>query len=357
MKFSTRAGDLDEALTLAGKVIPKSPSLAVYSGVKLAIAGNKLSVSGSDEGNTTVTVNVPVTDAAAGNVVLLPKPLGSYLHTLAAGTQVTVTSDDKTKVTVAIEGGTPYTFRTMDATFPTTASAGSDAAAVDLHRFNAAVASVKHCARKNKIVQLVSDDRGLRLHATDNTRLTRAYLPEASFGAFSGLLPLPVLEQIADSNITHMTVDRRGRVLTATGERISIVTRLVDEMFPTVDSILDNVPTYRVQVKVAALRSALNRLMSVAEGSRPLLVRIAGDEIKLHMDSVNLGSGVESISLDEQASGDVDFGINMEFLSECVSAHTGGEVTVGWTAAELPIFLSSAEPFAVTNVIMPIKLT
>ena len=183
-----------------------------------------------------------------------------------------------------------------------------------------------------------------------------AHLPEAGFGPFSGLLPLTVLEQIAESPVTEVQVDRRGRVLTAAGERVGVVTRLVDEMFPSVDTVLASVPAHYVDVPTAALREALARLGSVAEEKRPLVVEIAGDEVVLRMDSVNLGSGVERIELATPAPAEVTFGVNMDFLVAAVATHAGPCVIVGWTAPEMPIFLKSDAPLAVTNVVMPVKL-
>lgn len=356
MKFTTHAGDLADALSLAGRVIPRTPSLSVFSGVHLVVKGDQLAVTGSDEGETTVTVTLEVTDAQAGTAVLHPKPLGSFLQTISAKTVVTVSSDDQTKVTVHAAGGNPYTFRAMDQTFPATATGKPEKRLVDLAQLSAAVAAVRDCARKSKVVQLVSDETGLRLHATDGLRLARAHLSAAGFGPFSGLVPLGVLEQIAESPITEMQIHPRGRILGAAGDRVSIVARLIDEMFPAVDTVLSSTPAHHVTVPTAALKGALARLSSVAEEKQAVTVSVSGDEVVLSMESVNVGSGVERIELDVPSDVEVTFGVNMDFLAAAVATHTGGSVVLGWTAPVQPIFLTSTSPIGVTSVIMPVKL-
>lgn len=357
MKFSARAGDLTDALSTVVPVIPKAPSLSVFSGVKLAVRAGQLTVTGSSEGETTVTVTVPVTDAAAGAVVLLPGPIAAYLGTLPARSDVTVSAGDPTKVEVVAGGGNPYTFRAMDATFPVSAASSADTTAADLSRLHGAVAAVKDCAKANKVVQLISDDTGIRLHATDGVRLARAHLPEAGFGPFSGLLPLDVTERLANTAVTSMGVDRRGRVLTAASDTTTIVTRLLDEAFPTVDTVLAAVPPYTVDVDTAALRAALARLRSVAETKRPVVVCVAGDELTLQVDSINIGSGAERIELETPAAAEVRFGVNLDYLASAAASHSSTTVTLGWSGPSAAVFLTSTEPLAVTNVVMPVRLT
>jgi DNA polymerase III sliding clamp (beta) subunit (PCNA family) len=356
MKFTTAAGDLYDALTLARRVIPKTPTLSVFSGVHLVVSGQHLSVTGSAEQETTVVARVPVAGAKPGSAVLLPKPIADYLHTLPVSTPIEVSAPDQTKVVVHAEGGNPYTFRAMDSTFPKTATGSGQARSANLTRLAAAVAAVREAAKKNKLVQLVSDETGLALHATDNLRLTRAHLPEAGFGPFNGLVPLGVLELVAEVPVTEVLVEARGRVLTLRGEKVTVTTRLVDDVFPDFNSILANTPAHTATVNAGDVRQALTRLASVTEERRPLLVTLAADEMVLQMDSANLGSGVERLELTHPATGEVTLALNMDFLTPAVNAHAGGQVTFAWFNPEQPVFLSSAQPLAVTNVIAPMRL-
>lgn len=357
MKFTTRAGDLHAALTLANRVIPKAPSLSVFSGVLLQVKGGRLEVTGSAEQETTVTVTVAATGTSSGSVVLLPKPLVVYLHTLPAGTAVTVSAEADTKVTVTAEGANPYSFRALDATFPVAPAGRSDQREANLARLSAAVAVVKPISKDTGLVQLVSDEHGLRLHATDGLRLARAHLPEGGFGPFSGLLRLPVLEQVAEANPTQLRVDRAGRVLTASSASVSIVTRLVEDMFPAVDTILDHEPPQQVSLDSRSLVGALSRLAAVRDDREPLVVTISGDELELRMDSVNVGSGVETIELEQPASSEITFGVNMDYLTASVAAHAGGPLRLAWSSPTQPVFITSTEPFPVTTVVMPVRIS
>lgn len=355
MKLTTNAGALAEALTLASKVIVKAPSLAVYSGAHLAVTAKGLQVTGSDEAGTSITITVEVTDAEPGSAILLPKPLSAYLATLPPTTRITLRADDATKVSIDAGGATPYTFRAMDATFPAPTAVKADSAPADLARLGDAVDAVRECAGTTKVVQLVSDDTGLRLHATDGQRLASAHLPEAGFGPFTGVLPLRNLEKVADAGITRVDVDRRGRVLTATGPTVSIVSRLLEQMFPSVDAILEARPPHTAVIPTAALRAALNRLASVAD-NRPLNVALNGDQMQLSVASANVGSGGETIQLEQPCTAEVSFGINMDYLAQAVAAHRCAEVTLAWSGPHAAVYLLTTEPFPVTTIVMPVRI-
>jgi DNA polymerase III sliding clamp (beta) subunit (PCNA family) len=220
-----------------------------------------------------------------------------------------------------------------------------------------ALTAVAASAGKDKLCQVVSGDHGLHLHTTDNYRLTRAALPEAGFGPFSGLLRIGVLEQIARAHASAVQVDPRGRVIAAYGERVTIVTRLVDERFPSVGTILDAVPPYSTALPSADLRQKLARLAAVTEAGRPLRVEVDGDRMLLDMDSsVNLGAGDEHVALTAPVAVPLTFGVNLDYLARAADSLPAEQLTLSWEASDRPIFLSVTDPLPITSVIMPIKL-
>jgi len=359
MKFTTTAGSLAEALAATAKVTPKNPTMAVFAGVRIAATPASVSITGADDGaDTTVTITLEATDVTAGHVVLPPKPISAYLATLRAATLVTVWAEKSTEVRVEAAGSSPYTFRAMDATFPSAGTLADDPRPVDLAGLNTAVAAVKDIAKKTAVVQLVSDAGGARLYATDGVRLVRARLPGAGFGDFSGLLSYQVCEQLCDFAVDSVQVDKSGRLFAASGPRASVVTRLIDSQFPAVDSVLDVFPTSTVAVPAAALKAALHRLSAVTESTRPVVVTIHGDQLVLQVDSANIGSGAERIELEVPSAVEVAFGVNLDFFAAATGSVPGPYVVLGWSSPVQPIFVRSQDGpgLAVTHVIMPVRL-
>lgn len=354
MKFTARAADLREAIERATKVVPKNPSQAVYAGVRLRVRGGDLTVTGSDEGETTVIVTVPVTDAAPGDKVLLPKPLEMFLATLAPSTSVTVTAGAGPELCVHPAGASPYTFPGMEVTFPNTAAPAAQLFDADLSLLALAVKAVKDSAAVNKIVQVTACAEGLRLHATDGRMLARATLPGVDLGSFTGLLPFAVLERIGEVSATTVALDKRGRVFTASNDTVTIIARQVESPFPNVNSILDDPPPFTAHIPVRRVLQALTRLSAVS-GERPVVISIAGDQLTLTTKSESVGAGREQVDLDMPSPSEITFGANVKFFRSALAAHPAGDVTLGWSSPERQFFLTSAGDVPITTVVMPVK--
>lgn len=353
MKFTVPAGQLRNAVDRVLKVIPSSPSQVVYSAARLNVTDDTLTVTGSDEGEVTISVTVPVTDTASGNKLLLPRPLGAYLATLRPSTPVTVTAPAGPELQVTTADGSPYTFRLMEATFPNTSVPDDLTFDTDLSRLDAAVRAVKDTAAMNQIVQVVSTDSGVLLQATDGLRVARATVHEAHFGQFSGLLPLNVLGRMADSPMTTVAYDKRGRTITTSNDTVQVVARLVDDQFPNVSSILDDPPPHQVPIPPGPVLRALTRLSAVSD-HRPVVVQLTGDRMRLSTNSGTVGSGAEDIDLDTPAPVEFTFGVNLGYFRDALVAHVSDAVTLGWGQPDRPVFLSSTGPLSVVTVVMPV---
>ena len=96
---------------------------------------------------------------------------------------------------------------------------------------------------------------------------------------------------------------------------------------------------------------------TVASAGRPVLVSIAGDELSLSLDDVQVGSGAETLELVNATNAEVTFGVNLTYLSDAVAAHPSTEVEIGWTAPDKAVFISSREDdMPVTIVVMPVRM-
>lgn len=358
MRLTSTAGALRNALVTAGHATPSNPTLIAYSGVLLLVKGGNASLIGSD-GETTISAQVPVVDTEDGQALVLPGPLGKYLATLdaEAAVAVSVGADGHSDLEVTAAGCRPYTFRPISATFPMPAAIKSAPAGVDFARLLAALKSVRaSTSKENPGVQLVSNGTTLHLYSTDSYRLSGAELPEAGFGDFTGQVSLGVLERIARQQIDRVSIDTRGRTLRFAGPEVVVSTRLLASPFPPVENVLANLPPHSVTLPTAELRRALARLGAVSGEATPLRCHVADDVMSISVENADIGTGAEEVALPKPAASTLDFGVKLGYLSDAVAAHDTTEVTFGWTLADQPLFVVSAEPFPVTTVVMPVRL-
>lgn len=355
MRFTTTAGAFRDALATARHATPSTPALVAYSGVLLVVKGQRLSVIGSD-GETTIAAQLTVSEASDGQALLPPRPIASFLATVPADAGAVVDIDASGDVAVKVGDAAPYKFRPVTATFPMPPTTRGTPDPIDLSRLHLALGAVRAAvARDNPGVQLVSGDAGLILHSTDNYRLSRAVLPEAGFGEFSGLVALGVLDRVARHKITGISVDQRGSTLRFAGEDVVISSRLLSTPFPAVDTILSNPPADRVTVSASELHQSLVRLAAVAEGA-PLRCKISTDGFTLSVSNIDLGSGTETVEVTGAPAVPFEFAVSATYLAEAVASHEAPRIDIAFSDPGSAVFVVSTDPVEVTAVVMPVRL-
>lgn len=353
MQLTTTAGQLRNALALARHATPASPALVAYSGVLLEVKGSTLHVTGSD-GETTITATVDVDDAKDGSVLLLPRPLGGYLDGLDPARRITVTSTSTGDATVSPTGGNPYQFRPVSASFPQPPTLDGTPVPFNAQRLGTALTIIRSAvARENLAVQLVSSNKGLVLHSTDTYRLSRAVLPEAGFGDFTALFPLPVLERASKLAVSHVALDTLSRLAVFSGPGFTITSRLLATPFPAVETVLDNQPDTSVTFQAADVLDALTRLAAVAEQSA-LKVRLDGNTMTLAAKNDDLGSGTETVTLDAPAREPFEFMVRLSYLADALGSGAS-QARLSYSGPLAPLFFSGNDPLTHTYIVMPVR--
>jgi DNA polymerase III sliding clamp (beta) subunit (PCNA family) len=357
MRFEITAGQLRHLMSLSRQAIATTPSLMAYSGVQLVVAGDILQVVGSD-GETTISANGVVSNAEAGSVLLLPKPLATYLGTLPADQLLVLESSEHgEELLVGVSGATPYRFRTMATSYPQTPLPQGETREVDLSGLAAAVTAVRTAAsRENPIVQVVSSGDGLVLNATDNYRLVRAELPQAGFGSFTGVLGLGLLERLAKMDIRTITVDSTSRLISFASPQARVVTRVLAVPFPAVDSVLSARPTLSASLPSQAILAACSRLSAVSD-TAPVRCSIEVAGLLLEVSNADLGSGREIVVLPGGTDrAPIEFMVRLAYLSDAITAAGSDTVEVNYSGPLQPLFFSPAGSRHVTTVVMPVRV-
>lgn len=363
MEFSTTAGPFRDAISTARHATPANPSIASYAGVQIELKENELSLTGSD-GSVTISSSLAVegpknalgaTLKKDGSALILPKPLSNFLATLNADEVVDVRLTPSGDLEVQPQGGNPYSFRRVVATFPNSPEHKTAPRAVNLERLDQALTAIRASTSKDTPgVQLISSDEGLVLHSTDNYRLSRAFLPEAGFGNFAGVVPLGILERIARTHMNQVTVESKGRTLRFSGPGVVITATLQAGGFPDVAGVLSVTPPLEVLISVPKLRQLLPRLNAVAEQA-PLKVRFEENQMTLSVSNADLGAGSESLTLEKDVVAPFEFYVKLPFLMDVCNSHDSEVLSLAYSAPLEPLFARSSDNIDVTSILMPLK--
>lgn len=357
MEFSCSSRSLKDILDAARYAVPASPALAVFGGVQIEAAKGKVTATGSD-GETTIAASTTAEVTTDGAIVLPHKPITTFLQTIEGDQKIVVTLQDG-EVSVKAGKLSPYRFRTTGTRFPQTLTPKGTKADVDLSRLGDALAVVRAAVPADHHgVQVVSDAAGLHLRSTDHYRLHAVTIPEASFGEFTGVLPLGVLERVAAHTPTSVLTDDRGRAVQFSSDSISITSRLLQVPFPNVEAVLSQPVSAKAEVNVPSARSALARLGAVsadrASGADGTAVTVTGDSdgLRFEVSNANVGSGSEEL---EGSASELRFVADRQFFLAGLLAHQSDSVTLGYQGQHSPVRITSSSPFSSTTIVMPMR--
>jgi DNA polymerase III sliding clamp (beta) subunit (PCNA family) len=354
MRISVPAGSLRDALNRARQLIPATPSLLAYSGVLLqTVAEDALRVTSSD-GDSTFTVSVPVKVDAPGQVLIAPRPLLGLLQSLPPGGEIELAVSEVGDIVVTGPGINPYSFRPMTATFPVPTTPASGVRPEKLSSLADGLALVRAAAgRDTPVVQVVSDGDLLVLHTTDGFRLARVTLPGAGFGTFTGVLSLQVVDRVARMSPEEVTVDLKARTLAFRGESAILTTRMLATPFPAVETVLLNAPSPVTTCVAGEVAASLARLAAIVEQGT-ISLEFSGSELHLRASAAEVGAGHEVVALRTPVPSTFQLQLRAPYLADAVGAFGDGDVSIAYSGALQPLFLSGSA-FSLTHVVMPVR--
>ena len=200
---------------------------------------------------------------------------------------------------------------------------------------------------------MVSDGDLLVLHATDGFRLARVALAGAGFGTFSGVLSLQVVDRVARINPSEVTVDLKARTLAFRGDSVVLTTRMLATPFPAVETVLLNAPPPVTGFSASDVTASLARLAGIAEQGTVSL-EFAGSELHLRASAAEVGSGHEVVLLRTPVPASFQLQLRAPYLADAAAAFGDSDVSVAYSGALQPLFLSGGE-LPVTHVVMPVR--
>ena len=359
MKFTVSVQNLREAITAARPAVTPNATLPSRTAIYLeAVKGGKNPVRVTAAGEEAVIV-AGVDEARVvtnGAAMLPPAPIGRWLGMLPGDRLLTVESTESA-VRFTPEDAAPYSFHTLNGTFPTDPIPKAHVASLKL---DAPLQEALHRVRKivpkdMPMVHMMTKEGALVIDAADRSRLTRVTLPGCGFGDFSANMRLASMDRIAKIGPKALSWDTRA--IRASGDTVTVTERyLADQEFPAVEGILNALPAQELKVDSDILLGALNRLSSV-DPDAAASITFDAECIIIGLHEASVGAGQEQVPAEGDPSTDFTASVNLRYLTDAVAAHPGVDVTIRYSSPKSPLFFTSVTGTVdTTSVFMPLAM-
>ena len=363
MKFRCERETLAEALATAGRAATgRTGTLPVLSGLRLELAGDQLTVTGTDL-DLTIQLEITVGGERDGGVVLPARLSNDIVRSLPAGkVQLDVTDQD-----VKISGGrSQFSVRPLSLDdYPRLASPASSAVTIDAAAFGEALRQVVRAASTDEArpiitgVLLTAENDGLRLVATDSYRLAVRDLPGVSvLGSDQKVLvPARALNELQRLlGLGEELVLRLGeRDATFEIGTTRLTTRLIEGEFPNYRQLIPASHPNVLTVEREPLLEAIRRVKILARDATPVRLRISADGLQLTAITQDVGNATEE--LDASASGsDLTVAFNPDYLAAGVEAVGSEQITLSTLDALKPAVVRGVGSDDYLYLLMPVRV-
>jgi DNA polymerase-3 subunit beta len=284
MKFRVERDALADAVAWTAKSLPNRPPVPVLAGVLLSVGDGRLEVSGFDyEVSSQVGVDI---QADADGVILVSGRLLAEITRALPDKPVDVATDgSRVEITC---GSARFTLPTLPVEdYPTLPEMPAGVGSVDSAAFASAVAQVAVAAGRDDTLPMLTGVRvelesaTMTMVATDRYRLAIKELPwrpDSSQISTAALVPARTLAETARTlgalggDVTVALADGglgEGLIGFAGGGRRT-TSRLLNDDFPKVKSLLPDSYAAEAKLPVAVLTEVVKRVALVAERNTPV---------------------------------------------------------------------------------------
>ena len=363
MKFRCERDVLAEALGTAGRAATgRTGALPVLSGVRMELAGDRMTVTGTDL-ELTIEVTLVVSGETDGACVVPARLSGDIVRSLPAGAVSFETTSDEARISA---GRSAFSVRTMAVEdYPRLAAPSAVAVELPAATLAESVKQVVRAASKDESrplltgVLLAAENDGLRLVATDSYRLAVRDLPHtAVLGADQKVLvPSRALQEFArmigSAEKVFLRLGERDATFEAGDTRLT--TRLIEGDFPNYRQLIPNNHPNKLTVNREALLAAVKRVKLLARDATPIRLTLSADRLDLAATTQDIGQATES--LDASYTGnDMTVAFNPDYLSDGVDAVGGEDIVLETLDALKPAVVKGTDQSAYLYLLMPVRV-
>jgi len=331
-------------------------------GVKLDVAGDRLTVTGTDL-DLTIQLGIDVGGASDGSTVLPARLASDIVRSLPSG-KIEVALDDDS---VSISGGrSQFSVRPLAAEdFPKLVEPTGSAATLPAAELGEALRKVVRAASTDDSrpiltgVLLTAEADGVRLVATDSYRLAVCDLAGQHVlnEGQKVLVPGRALNELqrllgAGGDVTMRLGDRDATFQVGSTR---LTTRLIDGEFPNYRQLIPPGHPNVLTVEREPLIEAIRRVKILARDATPVRLAISADGLRVSAITQDVGNANEE--LDASATGDeLTVAFNPEYLVAGVEACSTESVTLSTNDGLKPAILRGVGDDTYLYLLMPVRV-
>ena len=367
MKLRCERDVLAEALATAGRAVASRGALPVLSGVRMELAGDALTITGSDL-ELTVSVSITVSGLADGVAVVPSRLVNDIVRALEPGAVEFETTDDAARIA---SGRSEFSLKPLPADeFPRVSPVEGDEVRFDADALVGALRQVLPAASTDDNrpiltgVLLAAADpdeggEGLRLVATDSYRLSVVDLPGVSVlsSGKSVLVPSRALAELSKAlgDGGEITLRLGERDASFASDGIVLTTRLIEGDYPNYRSLIPTNQPNTLTVGRDALIEALRRVKLLARDATPIRLQMSADGLELRAVTQDVGEGSES--LDARYTGEgLTVAFNPDYLLAGIEAAGGDEVSLTTIDSLKPAVVRNPATEEFLYLLMPVRV-
>ena len=363
MKFHCERDALAEALATAGRAATtRTATLPILAGVRLALHGDRLTVTGTDL-ELTIELDLEVGGDLDG-VAVIPARLASDIVRSLGAPRVEVEAGPD-EVTISA-GRSRFSVRALPVEdYPRLGESAQDAVTLPAGEFGEALRQVVRAASTDDSrpiltgVLLAAEGDGLRLVATDSYRLAVRDLAGASVLARDQrvLVPSRALQELQRllSGGDEVTLRLGQREATFEVGPTRLTTRLIEGEFPNYRQLIPTAQPNKLAVSREALLDAIRRVRILARDSTPVRLALREDGVTLTAITQDVGNAADE--LDAVLTGsEMTIAFNPDYLAAGVEAAGGEMVSIETLDALRPVVLRAVDHDEYLYLLMPVRV-
>jgi DNA polymerase-3 subunit beta len=366
VKFRCERDVLVDAVSTAGRAVAgRTGALPVLGGVRLALEGDALQVTGTDL-DVTITVETTVSGDEDGVSVAPGRLVSDIVRALEPGAVAVEADSDELRIA---SGRSHFTVRTHPAgDFPRLATTGGETVTLPAAGFSDALRQVTRAASGEDSrpiltgVLMAAEAGGLRLVATDSYRLAVRDL--RGVGALSEgqsvLVPsraLNELTRLVGSNATDVALRLGPHDATFVVGPVSLTTRLIEGEFPNYRQLVPSGYPNRLIVGREPLLDAVRRVKLLArDATTPVRIALRPTGIELTVMTTDWGTATEEVEAKYEGA-EMTVAFNPTYLIDGVEAVAGDEVALDTLDALKPATLRPTEGDEFLYLLMPVRVS
>jgi len=368
VKFRCERDVLADAVGSAGRAATnRTGTLPVLAGVRMEVAGDTLSITGTDL-ELTIRLSVEVGGERDGAAVVPARLVGDIVKALPAGAvEVDLPDSGDGSAEMSISAGrSQFSVRPLSLDdYPAQTEPAGDGVTLPAADMADALRQVVRAASTDDAravltgVLLAAEDDGLRMVATDSYRLAVRDLPESSMlgSGQKVLIPGRALSELQRlmGNEESLTVLLGEREATFVAGSTRLSTRLIEGEFPNYRNLLPSSYPNLLTISKPAMIEAIRRVKILAQDSTPVRMTLGGETVQLTAITQDVGNAVEEIDASYDGA-EMTVAFNPDYLLAGIDAIDADDVTLATMDPMKPAVLRGAGQDDYLYLLMPVRV-